>query len=563
MPERFNLHLLDLARRLQTVTSYGELVMVATSAMRDHTRYRSAWLTLLDVEKQLAYLLAGTGLTSMEAAREVQMQEFSIAGDRMIAEILRSREPIVIEDARRDPRPNPEAVEAFGSRTIVNIPLLFDDCTLGAFGFGTFKDTGPMPPTEYELTFLNGMASHMSVVISRIRAEERRREAEAQLQRVQRLEAMGSLAGGVAHDFNNMLMVIYGNLSMADSVLDADHPAQPFLREIDDAAARCSALSQQLLAFARRQPVQPRPVNLNTVVEGVMKMLSRVIPGSVSTTFLPGRSLGTVLADPSQIEQVVMNLAINARDAMPDGGRLLLETENVLIDEAYRGTHPWARTGRFVLLTVTDSGIGMDAEVQRRVFEPFFTTKGPERGTGLGLSVVFGIAEQHGGMVRVYSEPGHGTSFKVYLPIVERVATAVGTKIERLVRGGDEHILVADDDERVRSVVRNMLAQEGYRVTEVGDGAEALACCAAAEPPVDLVLSDVVMPRMDGAQLYQVLQERHPGLPVLIMSGYATNSLVGRFEVTEHLRILGKPFRGSELLRSVRELLDQPRLPLR
>ncbi|MED5374343.1 MAG: response regulator [Myxococcota bacterium] len=551
-----NEHLLLLARRLQRVSNFQELADIAAQAMAEHTRYRASWLTLFDLDREMAQFLAGHAEGGRESVEAMEMVEFSIQGDRMVEEILRSRAPVIVEDAPLDPRPNQEAVAAMGSRTIINVPLLFDDRSLGCYGTGTFGEMGPMLPTDEELAFLNGMASQMSVVIARLRAEQRRRDVETQLLRAQRMEAMGLLAGGVAHDFNNLLTAVLGNLDLARMSLPDDSPAQEFLEGIEEAAGRGASLSRQLLAFSRSQAVQPRPLDLNDVLAGMDRLLQRLLPKSIRIEYLPGKQLGTVMADPGQLEQVVLNLAINARDAMPEGGRLVLETENVLIDSDYRSTHPWARLGRFVLLSVTDSGVGMPPKVVEKVFEPFFTTKGERGGTGLGLAVVFGVVEQHRGMVRVYSEPGVGTSFKVYLPIVQRAATSVGSKIERPIRGGDEHILLAEDDIRVRRVVRSMLAQEGYQVSVAGDGKEALALCESSERPVDLVLSDLVMPEMDGARLFKALRERFPSLPVVIMSGYAANGLASRFDDDDELRILTKPFRSRDLLRAVREALD-------
>lgn len=560
MAPRTNQHLLDLARRLQRVATFPELTDVATDAMRCHTRYRDAWITLFNLDNQTAYPLGGTGAGGAERVEAASLNAFSIADDAMVQEIIASREPIIVVDAPLDPRPNQLHVQALGSRTIVNIPLLLDEATLGCFGFGTFGDTGPLPPTDEEMEFFNAMASHLSVVIARLRAEERRREVEAQLLRSQRLEAMGHLAGGVAHDFNNLLTAVLGNVELAQDQLSEEDPLLEYLHDINAAATRAATLSRQLLAFARRQVIESKPLDLNHIIGGLRSILARLLPESVSLEHLSGNALGTVMADAGQIEQVVMNLALNARDAMPEGGRLVIETENVLIDEEYLATHPWARVGRFVLLSVTDSGAGIPADVVDKIFEPFFTTKGPDRGTGLGLSVVFGVVEQHDGMVRVYSEPGLGTSFKVYLPIVERVATTVGTKIERPVRGGSERLLLVEDDERVRRVVHNMLAQAGYDVVLAEDGAQALAHIADGES-FDLVITDVVMPNVDGATLWREVREHFGGVRMLIMSGYAATPLLSRFPDEEELVILTKPFRSSELLRRVREVLDRPRSP--
>lgn len=552
-------HLLDLSRRMQGVSSYEELVRVASDAMWEHTRYRHAWLTLFDVERQMARWLGGVGRATHASTASLQMLEFSIADDAMVSEILRSHEPVIVEDARRDPRPDPDAAKAFGSCTIVNIPLLFDNATLGCFGFGTLVDVGVMVPTEAELDFLSGVAGQMSVVIGRLRAEEARRTAEARLLRAQRLEAMGLLAGGVAHDFNNLLTAVFCNLELARAELDPDSVGVAYLDDVHAAAARGAALSRQLLAFARRQVVQPRPVDLNALLDGVRPLIRRGLPSSITIEVVVSDEVGNVLADPGQVEQVLLNLAINARDAMPDGGHLRIETENVTFDEASCRSRPWARPGRFASITVADSGEGMPEEVLPHIFEPFFTTKG-EGGSGLGLSVVHGIIEQHDGMVRVHSAVGLGTSFAVYLPIVEREAVASTPVEDGPVRGGAERIVVAEDDAQVRRVVGHMLLQAGYHVTLVADGARALEHvdeAARAGRPVDLVLSDVVMPNLDGAALWARLQERHPGLPVLIMSGYAARGLSSRFGEHHDLRILDKPFQSRQLLLRVREVLDR------
>lgn len=552
-----NQHLLDLARRLQRVTTVDALVDVATEAMRSNTRYRDAWITLLDPDKQTAFALGGTGAGGADSVEAAALKAFSIADDAMVQEVIASKEPVIIFDAPLDPRPNPIHVEALGSRTIVNIPLLLDEATIGCFGFGTFGETGPLPPTDDEMEFFNAMASHLSVVIARLRAEERRRDVEAQLLRSQRLEAMGHLAGGVAHDFNNLLTAVLGNVELARDELSDGDPMLSYLDDINEAATRAATLSRQLLAFARRQVIESQPLDLNHVVAGMQTIVGRLLPESITIEYLPGSDLGTVMADPGQVEQVIMNLALNARDAMPGGGRLVIETEDVVVDEAFISSHPWARPGRFVLLSVTDSGEGIPADVLDKIFEPFFTTKGPDRGTGLGLSVVFGVVEQHQGMVRVYSEPGQGTCFKVYLPTVERAATAVGGTTERPVEGGSERVLLVEDDERVRRVVHKMLAQAGYDVALAEDGAAALDRIEGGES-FDLVVTDVVMPNVDGATLWRELRERFAKVRVLIMSGYAADSLLSRFPDDEEVVILSKPFRSSELLRRVRDVLDRP-----
>ncbi len=382
------------------------------------------------------------------------------------------------------------------------------------------------------------------------------RALEQQLQQARRMDAIGQLAGGIAHDFNNLLQSILANASFILTDVDIDGPSREHAQEILDAAERGAALTSQLLTFARRQPTQMRPVSLNEIASRLMTMLRRLIREDIEIDLIEGHALALVSADPGQLEQVIVNLCVNARDAMPQGGRLTIETENVLINGNYRELHPWAKPGRYVLLTVTDTGIGMNEEVRGRVFEPFFSTKTAPEGTGLGLSTVYGIVQQHGGFVHVYSEPGKGTTFKIYLPATERQAGEVGTKLESAVVGGDETILVAEDDDLVRSIVRRMLVRYGYRVLLARDGAEAVRIFGERDD-IDLVLLDVVMPRMTGPAAERAIRALDPSARILLTSGYADpRSLDG--EEVDGSRLIRKPFEPDELLRRIRAALDEP-----
>jgi len=379
------------------------------------------------------------------------------------------------------------------------------------------------------------------------------RATEAQLRHSQKMDAVGQLAGGVAHDFNNLLCAILANTSLAADFTSGAPEVAEHLTEIEAAAQRAADLTKRLLAFSRRQPLRPVPVDLNDLVRGLMKTLRRLLPESINIDSVPGHQLSSVNADPGQLEQVIVNLCVNARDAMERGGRLTIETENVLIDARYCESHPWAKPGRYVLLSVTDTGVGMTAEVRERAFEPFFTTK-TYQGTGLGLSTVYGIVQQHEGLVHLYSEPGVGTTFKVYLPVHTRLAENVGSKLEPLPPRGQETILLAEDEDQVRSAVVQILERAGYRTIAAANGLDAIALLRDATMPVHLVLLDVVMPGLGGPETWEQLRALRPSLRVLFSSGYADDRY--RRLLPTGAVLLEKPFRAEQLLQRIRKALD-------
>jgi len=381
------------------------------------------------------------------------------------------------------------------------------------------------------------------------------RATEAQLRHAQKMEAVGQLAGGIAHDFNNLLFAILANTGLAQDFTAGAPEIAEHLAEIEAAAQRAADLTKQLLAFSRRQPLRPVPVDLNERVRGLMKMLRRLLPENIGIDLIPGHNLPSVSADAGQLEQVIVNLCVNARDAMERGGQLTIETENVLINARYCESHPWAKPGRYVLLSVTDTGVGMTAEVRERAFEPFFTTKSAHQGTGLGLSTVYGIVQQHDGMVHLYSEPGVGTTFKVYWPAHARLAQNVGNKLEPLPPRGEETILLAEDEDQVRSAVVQILQRAGYRTIAAATGLDAIALLRDGTEPVHLVLLDVVMPGLGGPETWEQLRALRPGLRVLFSSGYADDRY--RELLPPGAVLLEKPFRAEELLHRVRQTLDE------
>jgi len=382
------------------------------------------------------------------------------------------------------------------------------------------------------------------------------RQLENQLRQAQKMEAIGRLAGGVAHDFNNLLTAIFGYADLLREELPEGSSAHQDTEEIRKAAQRAAALTRQLLAFSRQQVLEPVVVNLNDLVEEFDKMLRRLIGEDVELRIVLAPELGNVRADPGQLQQVLMNLVVNARDAMPTGGKLLIETRNADLTEEYAELHPPAIPGSFVMLAVSDTGIGMDADTRTRIFEPFFTTKEKGRGTGLGLSTVYGIVKQSGGYIWVYSEPGHGTTFKVYLPRVDAPALPVSQPRETRTLAGTETILLAEDDEMLRPLAKGLLGRLGYTVLEAANAEEALGAAARHHGLIHLLVADVVMPGASGRELARRLAESRPDTKVLYVSGYTDDAIVRHGMLEPGLAFLQKPFSPDTLARKVREVLD-------
>lgn len=380
---------------------------------------------------------------------------------------------------------------------------------------------------------------------------------EEQYRQSQKMEAIGRLAGGVAHDFNNLLTVILGYSEIAARTLYSADPMFTMIQEIKKAAERAELLTRRLLAFSRKQILQPDILDLNALLADTRTMLGRLIGEDVEFSLNPGRDLWPIKADRGQLEQVVMNLAINARDAMPSGGQLTIETANVILDEKYLANNPDARPGEHVMLSVRDTGCGMDAATKARIFEPFFTTKGPDRGTGLGLATVYGIVKQSGGHVEVLSQPNEGATFKIYLPRAQQglLSSKSQTALDKS-PSGDETVLLVEDEDAVRSLTRLALQRKGYRVLEARHGEEALMIAKEHKGPIDLLLTDLVMPRLGGRQLAEQLLQTHPRLKVLYVSGYMDDAIIRQGLMTASTAFLQKPFSPEALAHKVREVLD-------
>jgi two-component system cell cycle sensor histidine kinase/response regulator CckA len=429
------------------------------------------------------------------------------------------------------------------------------------------QKTGIAQPWEKEILRKDGSRVPILLGVAMLEASEgsclayivdlsSQRRLEKEFRQAQKMEAIGQLAGGIAHDFNNLLTAILGYGELLASKLPSDSRLQEEIGEIRGAGQRAASLTRQLLAFSRQQVLEPVVLSLNELITNFEKMLGRLIGEDVKLVTRLDPLLGNVRADPGQLEQVIMNLAVNARDAMPNGGKLTIETANADLDESYAQRHVTVQPGRYVMVAVNDTGTGMDAETQAHIFEPFFTTKEKEKGTGLGLSTVYGIVKQSGGNIWVYSEPGKGTTIKVYLPRVEEAFPAAPPgSSDSLPTLGTETILIVEDEQAIRVLARRVLEESGYHVLEAGDGESALELMRTHPEQLHLLLTDLVMPDMGGTELASRLQDKHPTIRVLFMSGYTDDGVVRNGLLGPGRAFLQKPFTPSMLVRKIRDVL--------
>ena len=468
-----------------------------------------------------------------------------------------------------------DAYETIGIHSLLLVALRVRGESFGLLALVRFQaDSPPFNESDRELAQI--LADHAALSISnarllrsamrelaeRERAEAALRKSEEQLRQSQKMEAIGRLSGSVAHDFNNLLSVI---LSYSDLVLSDLKPIDPLRADIESihrAGEKAADLTRQLLAFSRQQVLAPRSVDLNEVIRESEKMLRRLLNEDIEVVTHYARRLSVVKVDPGQIDQVLLNLAVNARDAMPSGGKLTIETKDVELDESYTSEHFGVARGPHVMLAVSDTGIGMDQQTQARIFEPFFTTKDLGKGTGLGLSTVFGIVKQSGGHIWVYSEPGGGTTFKVYLPVAQGADPELPVVVEPTTLQGTETVLLVEDQDDVRRVAHAILRRYGYHVIEASNAGEALLSCERHPRTIHLLLTDVVMPQLSGRELAERLVSMRPELRVLYMSGYTENVIVHHGILDSGIAYLQKPIVPDLLARRVREVLDaRPKKP--
>jgi signal transduction histidine kinase/ActR/RegA family two-component response regulator len=501
---------------------------------------------------------------TLEVATDMPVHPRLKIGESLAGQVAETGRPLLLRDPGSHPSMLPDhaaAMRRLGYRGLLTVPARIGDRVVGVLSFLTRREEGFS--TE-DMAIAIAFASHAAIALenSRLLHESRRAydelaQAQGQLEQAQKMDAIGRLAGGVAHDFNNLLTVILGRTDIILRHLKAEDPIRRGIELIQRTAGRAAELTKQLLAFSRKQVLEAVILDLGAVTTDMREMLARLIGEDIALVTNSAPGLGHVKADRGQIEQVVMNLAINARDAMPKGGHLIVETENVELDAEYVRRHMGARPGPHVMLAVSDSGVGIPREHQRHIFEPFFTTKNQGKGTGLGLATVYGIVKQSGGYIEVDSEPGRGTTFRIYLPRVDALAPAP----DRAARpaapaGGTETILLVEDEEGVRELARDILRAGGYTVIEARNGPEALLLCEHHQGPIDLLLTDVVMPRMSGRELAERMGPLRPDLSVLYMSGYTDDAVIRHGVLGADTAFLQKPFTPAALVQRVRETLD-------
>jgi two-component system cell cycle sensor histidine kinase/response regulator CckA len=415
----------------------------------------------------------------------------------------------------------------------------------------------PSAYTKEHATAMRMAANLTANAIENVRLIQQEREREEQLRQAQKIESVGRLTGGIAHDFNNMLTAINGYSDLTLRHLSDDDPLRRNVEEIKKAGERSAALTQQLLAFSRQQVLQSKVIDLNEIINDTIQMLERLMGENIQLVTILDSKLGRVEGDPGQLTQVLMNLVVNARDAMPEGGFLTIKTSNKYLDEDFAARFPPTQPGSYIMLEVTDTGIGMDAETQKNIFEPFFTTKEVGKGTGLGLSTAYGIIKQSDGFIWVKSEIGRGTTFEIYLPRIDREVSAEieNNKLENTPKGM-ETILVVEDEDIVRALTRRILEESGYRVIEARNGVEALSNWEKQNVKIDLLMTDVLMPQMGGSELAEKLAKIYPDLCILFTSGYTDDAIIRHNVIDADNNFIQKPFTFDELTNKVREILD-------
>lgn len=569
--------LFRLNRALLVKSKCGEVQVHAhdeISLMQDICRviievggYRLSWVGLVEHDeaksvRPVAYAGYEEGYL---ATVYITWSEEDPRGNGPAGQAIRLVRPVSAQNILEATEFQPWRLEALkrGYASSLVLPLISEKQVFGAVNIYSSQ---PHAFDEEEIQLLMEMADNLAYgiislrqKIERQRVEAELRQSEEKLRQAQKMEAIGRLAGGIAHDFNNLLTAIFGYTDLLLLQTDPNEWRRDDIIEIDKAAQRAAALTQQLLAFSRKQILQPKIIDLNSIVFDLEKMLRRVIGEDVELVTVTDPQLGQVKADPGQIEQVIMNLVVNARDAMPRGGKLIIETTNIHLDKAYASRHIAVEPGHYVQLTITDSGEGVDEATLAQIFEPFFTTKERGKGTGLGLSTVYGIVKQSGGNIWVYSEVGLGSSFKIYLPRVldSQALTNSNANFPKRSVTGSETILLAEDDVEIRKLMRRILKQSGYNILDACNGAEAFKLYKETAGDIHLVITDLVMPVMGGLELATQLRDLNPKLHFLFTSGYSDRAIDQQEILTDRAAFMEKPFTINVLTEKVRRLLDE------
>ena len=517
--------------------------------------------TLLNPEKTEGVVVADY---SIEGHPSTAGQTVPVENNPSFQHVLTHKTPLAVDDAQSDPRLAPvhDLMCHRGTVSLLLLPLLYKEQVLGSLCLN-FLELRHFSTEEVNLA--QSVAEQVAGALARAQLDEQHRQLEEQYRQSQKMEAIGRLAGGMAHDFNNLLTVItgYSELLLHRHV-DSNDPQYKDIEQINKAGNRAKALTRQLLAFSRQQVIQPEALDLNTIITDINQMLRRLVSENIDLITILNPRSARIKADPGQIEQVIMNLVVNACDAMPRGGKLTIKTANVNLDEDYASRHIGLEPGSYIMLTISDTGIGMDAETLSHIFEPFFTTKAKGKGTGLGLAIVYGIVQQNEGYISVSSEPGRGTTFQIYLPRLEQAPELAGRdQVSAESPRGTETILLVEDEDMVRDLVRYALLQDGYNVLEARHGQDALKVCEKHEGPIHLLLTDVIMPGgLTGRDLAERLLSLHPEIKILYMSGYTDDAIVHHGILDPDIAFLQKPFTPTVLSRKVREILDASQMTI-
>ncbi|MHB8810549.1 MAG: GAF domain-containing hybrid sensor histidine kinase/response regulator [Desulfobulbaceae bacterium] len=541
-----------LAKESEIEGIFSELINI----MHRRLDYDRVLVMLATSDRSQLLFQAGSGYSrdQIDILEKISFQLDRPESKGIFAVVFREQKPQLINDIaeiKNDLSPRSyEFARQMEVKSLICCPIIYEKESLGILAVDNLLNKRPL--LERDVNLLMGIALQIGSRIHNVKLE-------SHIRQIQKMEAVGNLAGGVAHDFNNMLTTILGYSQILTMKLPQDDPLWKMADAIHHAGLKASGLTQQLLAFSRKQVMEMKATNLNIIVEDMTKMLSRLIGEDIIMKTILSANIRNIMADASQIGQVLMNLVVNARDAMPGGGRLTIETADILIDERYATQRGYCKSGHYSMLSVTDTGKGMSPELREKIFEPFFTTKGPGKGTGLGLSTVYGIVKQHNGSIHVHSEPDHGTCFKIYLPVVSGEVDQRDPSENISMAGGTETILVVDDDEAIRNMILDTLQPLGYTILTASCATEALDLSKSTRQHIDLVLSDVIMPGMNGRQLVDAIRVEQPTSKGILMSGYSDNVLARHGVLQEGYFLINKPLLPISLANKIRKVLDQPR----
>jgi len=551
---------LDLLNRVIAATATGPdaetILRTACQELALAFNIPQASATLWNEEKLMAMIVAEYRSGEQPTILD---QDTSLEDNPIVQYLRTNKTPLAVQDTQNDPRLTlvRELLRKRGTVSLLVLPLIIEQEVVGSLNIGAAE---PRSFSTEEISLAQRVTEQVAGTLARIRLDEQHRQLEDQLRQSQKMEAIGRLAGGVAHDFNNILTVITGYSELLlHRHMDENDPQYRDVEQIRKASERASILTRHLLAFSRQQVIQREVLDLNTIITDTHKMLRRLVSEDIELITDLDPTLGQIKADRGQIEQIIMNLVVNASDAMPQGGQLTTKTTNVDVDQAYADRHIGLEPGPYIILTIRDTGVGMDVETQSQIFEPFFTTKEKGKGTGLGLATVYGIVQQNRGYIELFSRPEQGTTFQIYLPRFKQDTGLIDQEQTSAAEfpPGTETILLVEDEDMVRELARRTLVQDGYNVLEAHHGQEALKVCEQWEGPIHLLLTDVVMPGgLSGPDLAEQLTATNPELEVLYISGYVEEAIAQRGILNSDIAFLQKPFSPIDLSRKVREVLD-------